>query len=59
MVAPIKMALVSRVAFAGKLTLKVSRSVSASVKNPIHCFDIAPTSIPESTSKIFGEGKII
>lgn len=55
MVAPNKMALVSRVAFDGKLTLKVSLSVSASVKNPIHCLDIKPTSIPDSTSRIFGK----
>ena len=55
MVAPNKMALVSRVAFDGKLTLKVSLSVSASVKNPIHCLDIKPTSIPDSTSTIFGK----
>ena len=55
MVAPNKMALVSRVAFDGKLTLKVSLSVSASVKNPIHCLDIKPTSIPDSTSTIFGQ----
>ena len=55
MVAPIKMALVSSVAFVGKLTLKVSLSVNTSVQNPIHCLDIVPTSIPESAPKIFGE----
>ena len=59
MVAPNKMAFVSRVAFDGKLTLKVSLSVNTSVQNPIHCLDIVPTSIPESAPKIFGEVKII
>ena len=50
MVAPIKMALVSKVQPSGNSILNVSVSVNASEKNPRHCLEISPTLVPEESS---------
>ena len=49
MVAPNNTALVSKVIFSGKSILKVSLSIKNSVRAPIHCLDIHPTSVPEGS----------
>ena len=48
-VAPNKTALVSKVIFSGKSILKVSLSIKNSVRAPIHCLDMHPTSVPEGS----------
>ena len=49
-VAPIKIALVSKVILSGNSILNVSVSVNASEKNPRHCLEISPTLVPDESS---------
>ena len=49
-VAPINIALVSKVILSGNSILNVSVSVNASEKNPRHCLEISPTLVPDESS---------